>query len=229
MSILRSKLSALRRENQNGMDELEGITMMQVRKMMRILESSAVSLFELEVIKKDVIALAREADIEKVSLEDKLGIPLKEFCDNLLRDVVICHPKEQLLVNLKSTSMVLASTYGAQFIITNSAPRDYGMPMTIAIVLLFCIVFNISLWKFNWYRAVYEKGWSSKLKCLAPVITLIVTFVVVERMYEYELMDFNVFKISGWIILGILIAVTVVLAAILNHHWDNCAKKFNWL
>ena len=44
------------------------------------------SLFELEVIKKDMISLAQEAEIENLSLEEKLGMSIQEFCESMKRE-----------------------------------------------------------------------------------------------------------------------------------------------
>lgn len=63
MSLFRNNYKKLVQENQYGLAEISGKSFKMLNSMMDYLGTFDVSLFELEVIKKDLIGLAKEADM----------------------------------------------------------------------------------------------------------------------------------------------------------------------
>lgn len=79
-------LTKIRRENVERIGNMNGTMWDQLAPIVQYLSSFSIPLFEQEVIKKDLIGFAEEADIEHITLEQKLGMPPKSFCDFLLQD-----------------------------------------------------------------------------------------------------------------------------------------------
>ena len=77
-------LIKIRQENVNRISVLDGKMWDQLYPIVEYLDSSSLPLFEEEVIKKELIGMAEEALIEGITLEEKLGMPGQEFCDQIL-------------------------------------------------------------------------------------------------------------------------------------------------
>ena len=77
-------LIKIRQENVNRISVLDGKMWDQLYPIVEYLDSSLLPLFEEEVIKKELIGMAEEALIEGITLEEKLGMPGQEFCDQIL-------------------------------------------------------------------------------------------------------------------------------------------------
>ncbi len=77
-------LIKIRQENVNRISVLDGKMWDQLYPIVEYLDSSSLPLFEEEVIKKELIGMAEEALIEGITLEEKLGMPGQEFCDQML-------------------------------------------------------------------------------------------------------------------------------------------------
>lgn len=72
-------LTKIRKENVERIAYMQGTMWDQLAPIVQYLSSFSIPLFEQEVIKKDLIGFAEEADIEGITLEQKLGMSPKGF------------------------------------------------------------------------------------------------------------------------------------------------------
>ena len=85
-------------ENEKRLDGVSGKNRVALIRMFWYVAAFPVSLFQLEVVKKDLIGLASEADMEKISLEEKLGVSEEEFCKALIEEGKTSRSVEKLLL-----------------------------------------------------------------------------------------------------------------------------------
>lgn len=86
MNIFQNNYTKLLDENERAEKKLSFKNIANIRNAINYFRGQGTSLFELEVIKKDMISLAQEAEIENLSLEEKLGMSIPEFCENMKRE-----------------------------------------------------------------------------------------------------------------------------------------------
>ena len=83
MKCLRNDYARLKQDNVDESVKLQYENRRIIERITDYISSKKVSLFELEIIKKDLIGIAAEAEAEEISMEEKLGVSEKEFADNL--------------------------------------------------------------------------------------------------------------------------------------------------
>lgn len=83
MKILTNAYKKLKQENIDESVKLDRKNRKDIEEMMDYISSHNISLFEIEILKKDLIGMAKEAEEEKSLLKDKLG-DKKIFCDSLI-------------------------------------------------------------------------------------------------------------------------------------------------
>ena len=72
MSILNNNYKKLKQENIDESVKLKSENRRMIERMTSYLSTKKISLYELEVIKKDIIGMAVEAENEGVSLQEKI-------------------------------------------------------------------------------------------------------------------------------------------------------------
>lgn len=87
MNPFRNELKRLEKENNDMAADIEcRENYVAVQNMIRYLSSFSLSLFQIQVIRKDLIGMALEADKERLALQDKLGVAPKEFCNDIIQN-----------------------------------------------------------------------------------------------------------------------------------------------
>lgn len=86
MNIFQNNYTKLLEENERAETKMSFKNISDIRDAINYFRGQGTSLFELEVIKKDMISLAQEAEIENLSLEEKLGMSIPEFCENMEKE-----------------------------------------------------------------------------------------------------------------------------------------------
>lgn len=84
MGLFYNNYQKLRQENIDNSLELSDANYAMLDRMIQYISAHNISLFELEVVKKDLIGLAAQAEKNQGSLEDMLGVPEREFCNTLM-------------------------------------------------------------------------------------------------------------------------------------------------
>lgn len=135
-------LIKIRQENVNRISVLDGKMWDQLYPIVEYLDSSSLPLFEEEVIKKELIGMAEEALIEGITLEEKLGMPGQEFCDQMLssREKSDRRKKGEYLVEFAVHFVWFLTFFSIENIWTNQIELDMST------VILAVIGAAASLW-----------------------------------------------------------------------------------
>ena len=74
MMIFKNAYKELKQENIDNSVKLRRENRLMIEEMMDYITANSIALFEIEILKKDLIGIAMEAETEKVSLMSKLGV-----------------------------------------------------------------------------------------------------------------------------------------------------------
>ncbi|MDO4452613.1 MAG: hypothetical protein Q4B89_07315 [Lachnospiraceae bacterium] len=225
MKILENNYTKIVDENIVSLNKLQASNAQKVLDIVEYFRGKGISLFELEVIKKDMIGFAKEADIEQISLEEKLGIPIQKFCENMGKEESSTRCKEHILKILKNIVYISTICYAVEFFL-------YKMP----------IKWGISLWDISFYCAVVLLNYGidylidkfvfdpSKIKWLSRLRILLwilyITIVYILMIYTENLMFIIVG--NGWVILCTLILLSLIVCFVNNYYWNKQSEKYNW-
>ncbi len=194
-----------------------------VNRMMEYISGSNISMFEIEVLRKDLIGLAREAEAEEISLQEKLGMTEKEFCDSLLEGAMEKKPYEPILTLLPASVFAVASLNTLYFWL-EGCPEEYGL--SLHLVVFFLLVFTVD--------AVIEKVWMKKLtyskyKSYATKADFVISCGLTYWMMSDEYFNkFMLFKMNGWAIAIILFVLALLAYLAKNRYWNLQSMKYNW-
>lgn len=97
MSIFYNNWQKLTFENNRELEKLSPSNWDTIENMIKYMDSFHLSLFELETIKKDLIGMAGEAQLEGIDFLDKIGMSEKDFCDSLIENAAKRTAAERLL------------------------------------------------------------------------------------------------------------------------------------
>ena len=124
-------------ENEKRLDGVSGKNRVALIRMFQYVAAFPVSLFQLEVVKKDLIGLASEADMEKISLEEKLGVPEEEFCKALIEEGKTSRSVEKLLLIARDAILALFIFYTFDFVF-NGFSNQTGLEIDVVFFAVFC-------------------------------------------------------------------------------------------
>ncbi|MDO4275956.1 MAG: hypothetical protein Q4D16_19990 [Eubacteriales bacterium] len=228
MNPLHNNLKYLQIENENDM---EGIASDKNKdeliRMIQYLTASSLSIFQIEVIRKDLIGLALEADKEKLSLSEKLGINPKDFCDDIIQNNAE-YPslREHVLQESVSVLQFTAVFYALEFF-THAAPRQWGISAQLLciVIIYFTITRILTSYirnKFSLHRKPYMRG----IFLITAILGLAAYILITKTFFE----DKNLFIISGngWGILIVLVIISVFATFARNGYWNYCSRKYSY-
>lgn len=139
MNLFKNKLKTLEAENQDNFFQLETYDdREEVLQLVRYISSAPLSLFQIEIIRKDLTAMALEAEQEGISLQEKLGVDPKIFCDEVIRSTGQTNSFERLFKVLFDVLQSFAFYYTAIFVL-------HGMPAVFGITLTDIVLFAVWL------------------------------------------------------------------------------------
>lgn len=229
MNLLYNNYQKLVQQNDDEIAELSSESWEILKRMMTYMSSSSVSLFELEIIKKDLIGIAREAEIEDLNFIDKIGIPEKEFCDSLIKDAMKHSKIEHILPLIKSITMWLMIFYTAIFAL-ESFPQAYGLTIG-QIILVALMVYGDFMGHYNLGSLILGKAvYLPKNNQRIFLIFDIITRVILIAVYGILPINRNAFLIygNGWVILAVLWIAAITSYLIESYYWNQCSKKYSW-
>ena len=126
-------------ENEKRLDGVSVKNRVALIRMFWYVAAFPVSLFQLEVVKKDLIGLASEADMEKISLEEKLGVSEEEFCKTLIEEGKTSRSVEKLLLIARDAILALFIFYTFDFVF-NGFSNQTGLEIdVVSIIVLFYV------------------------------------------------------------------------------------------
>lgn len=222
MSLFYNNYQRLVQENNDAIAEISRESFKELQKMFKYMASFEVSLFELEVIKKDLIGVAREADIEGIDFEDKLGRPEKEFCDALLKDGIEHSRVERKILMVKNALIALFGYYALWWVMLG-APGSFGIPPLVVFFGLWDAaggyVMDCKLRGRGAYLLAARKLWTIFLGGSTIIFIIAVCLMPDEILW---------FRGDGRVIFFILLALSACAFFGNNYYWDKCSEKYNW-
>lgn len=216
-------LTKIRRENVNRIGNMNGTMWDQLAPIVQYLSSFSIPLFEQEVIKKDLIGFAEEADIEGITLGQKLGMQPKGFCDFLLQDKDKSTSRwigENLLEIITNLVCWLAF-FGIFNIVTGEDVLD-GIDLWLAI--LFAVSSNLfggSILLYKGRQAFDKKKW--KIQTAVGVIVI----AILGRLLSQCTVVIPLNE-SRWIVVGCIVLISLLFVGIRNWYWNCQSKKYEW-
>lgn len=220
MRIFNNNYKRIKQENIDESAKLKSENRRMIERMTGYLSTKKISLYELEVIKKDIIGMAVEAENEGVSLQEKIGVSEEEFADSISLETKGNSWIEHCMIIACYTLLIASFIYFFEFAM-EGFPENYG----ITFENLFFIVAII------FYQEVIEKVflkkflYSKKRKQINAITTLLymILFGLWIMMPTGELF---VIKGSGLMIGIILLVLTIMMYVGNGIYWNKQSKKF---
>jgi len=228
MSLLYNNYQKIRQDNKDENAKLKAENRKAIERMMDYLSLNNVSLFELEVIKKDLIGIATEAEIEELTFVDKLGMKEKAFCDSLLHGAMKNRRFERALILAKNLSIftAVATLY---FYITTGFPEKYGLVTSVCVAasLLILLFEVLGLDKAFKKKFIYNDYVESNGKMILTVAAILIIwkvdfgklFGISEGAFIYG---------NGTVISIVTVVVAIALFLLNNYYWDKQSGKYEW-
>lgn len=226
VSLFYNNYQRLVQENNDAIAEISAESWRTLNNMFEYMMLYNISLFELEVIKKDLIGAAREADVEEIDFKDKLGIPEKEFCDSLVREGMEHIWQERLILAVRNAVMIFFGFYTFLWLM-DGVPADYGISVTVLFIGVWCVVWNyIVTYRIRGLGAyrLSDRGkrWSSfgGFIALMTAYTSILIYISAKGIFFV--------KGNGAVIFLILFILSAAVFFGNNIYWDRRSKRYNW-
>lgn len=222
MSLFYNNFQKLRQENADERAKVSEENKYTLGKMIDYLSSFKMSYLDLEILKKDLIGIARESDIEQINMIEKLGIPEKEFCDTLVAEANHYSTLEILFPTIRKFFFVLWLLYTTAFLL-GGCPKYYSINFT---DLLFTLALTI--------YANDEVGVFHKKAFVTPVIlrkriTVLLLFLLwVILCFSKASLKLILFSGNGWVIFATLLLLSVLSFFVNNYYWDSRFNNYNW-
>lgn len=222
MSIFHNDYAELRQQNIDRIVKLKSDNYRILDRMMNYIMGHHASMFELEVIEKDLIGLAEQADAADTSIIDMLGTPEQEFCDSILDGAVKKSIADILISIIRSAILCL-------FLLTiidfgfSGFPKQFG-------ITLDSLFFSIILGGVDYTiggKVQGRLGYSgikarTRVKWIYSVVG-----VAIMVIYLFIPKDF-LFLINGWILILLLGVTTLIIVLGNNYYWNYQSRKYNW-
>lgn len=222
MKSLRNDYARLKQDNVDESVKLQYENRRIIERITDYISAKKVSLFELEVIKKDLIGIAAEAETEEISMEEKLGVSEKEFADNLSLETEGKSLLEQSLLFGRYIFFVAWIVYMITFWFSGF-PKEYGISSDIVFFIMIYSFYDDVLVKRISKKLLYSK--KPKLK-KAPFDVLSFALLVVWFMIPMD--KYFLIKGNGWGISIGLLAISVIMMVINHMYWNRQSEKYNW-
>lgn len=222
MNLLYNDYQKIKQDNKDENAKLKPENRKVIEQMTEYISYNKVSLFQLEVIKKDLIGLAVEAEEEDVSLMTKLGMEEKEFCDSLMEDAMRTNKFEHILLLVRNFSLVtcVLTTY---LCVSTGFPEKFGL---ITSCMVSATIFSVILELIGFDRFVGTKTIYGDRKTTAQTAGVIVLMYII-----YFKCDFPIFDLiygDSKVITGITILVTAIIFLLNSFYWNKQSEKYNW-
>lgn len=217
--LWKNELTEIRNENAEQISGMNGAMWDQLSPMLEYLSSFSIPMFEEEVIKKDLIGMAKEAEIEQISLEEKLGMPPKEFCDNLIQNETERtgkrKVKEQILELALNFVLYLPAFWILEALLDAEPGKLYVSDMLFA---FFAALSEV------WLPGKRMMAWDKRKDYLRHLIKIGSLVLVVFTDVWTDLAITG----NGFVIGGCLILLSVLAAFISANYWKKQSQQYNW-
>lgn len=225
MKLFYNKYRELKQENIDESVKLNSENRKKIERMMNYMVSNNISLFEIEILKKDLIGRAIKAENMEINLEDQLGKDQKRFCDSLITSGMKKNYLDLLLLFVRDMMLAIAIFNTIIFVLLG-APREYGIMVG---VLLFAGIFA-GLMQFVEMKMKAKLGYSKdgkNSKRKVEIFLFVLWFICLLATKRYNMFDTVVLEGNGWGMTSGLLAIAVMVELLNNLYWNAQSKKFN--
>lgn len=226
VSLFYNNYQRLVQENNDAIAEISAESWRTLNNMFEYMIFYNISLFELEVIKKDLIGAAREADMEGIDFKEKLGMPEKEFCDSLVREEMEHIWQERLILAVRNAVMVFFGFYTFLWLM-DGVPANYGISVTVLFIGVWCIAWNyIVTYRIRGLGAYRLSDRGKRWFSLGGFIALMTAYTSILIYISAKRIFFV--KGNGAVIFLILFILSAAVFFGNNIYWDRRSKRYNW-
>lgn len=217
---MKNELNLLRKENKLREEFLSDIDRKAITRMLSYINMPKISCFEAEVMRKELIGMALEAEQRGEALIDVIGEDEKAFCDEMRRSGSERQVKEQMINGFYRVS----SFFMIYVIIT---PLMYWGSIPISVnVLVFLPVWSILGLMIDCYikpRCIYEIG----VKKLLPIIFQSAAFIILILCVGFSSREV-LFYINQWIAVVVVGVIWLISKITYDSYIHKISKKYSW-
>lgn len=222
MSLFYNNYQRLVQENNDAIAKISGESWSTLCKMFEYMRFYNISLFELEVLKKDLLGVAREADIEGIDFRDKLGMPEKEFCDSLVRDGIEHIWQERIVLAVRNVVLIFFAYYTFLWLL-EGIPMDYGIRIEVLFIgtvgVFWDYITKHGIQGFGAYRLSDRgKRWGS----LGSYIVWGIAIAAIMMKGGF------IIRGNGVVIFLILFVLSAAVFFGNNIYWNKRSERYNW-
>lgn len=226
MNLLENKLRELEKENKETYKTIKSSDNRNLlREMMKYIAGSAVSPFQVQVIYKDFLGMALEAEQEGIILKEKLGVEPKEFCDDVIENVGENRRYEQFLKVLVYVIQALAIHLTVIFFFNGENPENYKFyPVSVVVIwvgMSICV----------WIEGIVKKKMllrENRVFEVFPAFVYILFWAVLffttwkyPEMYQYPMINVN-----GVVLMLIVDGIAILMSLLWNYYWEVRVKEY---
>lgn len=220
MSIVRNAYTQLRQDNDDGLAGLTGENLGMLQRMSQYLKANNIALFELEILKKDLIGMAQEAETLGISMEEKMGVPEKDFCDSLLEGTMKKRWYEPYFFYLKNILLAISIWNTIMFFIVG-CPEKFGITVgALFYAGIWCFIFEVLREKIQ-NRFLYKNKKIKNMLVLLNIV-LVMIWVAIPADWIWGI------QVNGWALTIGLFAIAFTGILLNNSYWNHQAKKYRW-
>lgn len=231
MNIFYNDLMKLKNENRKRLEMIKNPNQRTIRDIMVYMRYSGICPFELAVVQKDLLGMAEEAAKDGVTVEEKLGVPLKEFCDSVIRDArrqTLWERFSHVMIFLFPTILLF---FGYVFVLEGRKAQE-GVPLIHFLIILFAAAVSF----------IYVVLRAKITFCQNRFINFTVLFIPTLLVIGGYLMPLGILRDSGSIrnlaavvvpvsfqtAFGVLIFLYLLLLLQESVHWNRISGKYDW-
>lgn len=239
MNILHNNYKKLRQNNIDESVNLKGSNRRMIEQMVDYISSGKISLFDIEIVKRDLIGIGQEAEMEGISLEEKLGVPEKEFADSLATEIKGKSGSEWILLLSQRVFASAFILYIISFLFLG-CPKDYGIGWDILFFVTVLVIVDQLIEIKIRQKFLYNR----KKKVINFIFSLLSIFLYVVWIFipgygslavedwglwiEIPQKTFYLIQGNGWLIAMLLLALWIISMLINNYYWNKQSEKYDW-
>lgn len=225
MNIWHNNYKRLKQENDDAISEMTEKNYAVLQEMTDYISSHPISLFEKEVLRKDLIGVCLEADKEDVAVLAKLGVPPKEFCDSLLAESSTANLFELVIFQVQDVLFWLFLLYSFKFALTGFS-KDFILDISTVLLAVVCSsvpdCMDI-LWKKRIFANKKKKQMYQVISGVIPLISFLLVLIIPDSVVLFYGNGGN-----GRLIWVVLFLITAAVFLGNNYYWNTVSKRYNW-
>lgn len=225
MKLLHNKYKKIRQENIEESAKLKLKNRRMIERMADYLSTKKISLYELEVIKKDIIGMAIEAELEGVLLRDKIGISEKEFVNNISLETKGNSWIERSMIIGYSILLVASCVYAFELIMSG-VPENWGIKLITLVYILGTFLYQEIIEKVFLKRFLYSNK-RKQIKVVTTTIYVIVFSILYISLSLSPIGQLYIVKGNGLILGIILVLLTMMMYVGNNIYWNKQSERFD--